>query len=149
MTLGRLAILLGAAVMMFVPLPDASAADSALPNIDLQLRCRKSEATLIEMMGNQSLQGTAFDGCIRSEEDARKALLDAWKDVPQAYKSYCVRKADYSPSYVEWIACLELAIDLRKQRAATSRKPIDSLGRCPMIRYAEDGSIIRVVACAL
>src|ERR1700761_1065983 len=109
----RSAILLGVAAM-FLATPAAVAASvkkvsirsGGIPTIDLQLRCRKSEKTLMEMMGNNAPQ--AFDGCITSEQAARKALEDAWPKIPADIKGYCIRPADYSPSYVEWIACLEM-----------------------------------------
>src|SRR6478672_13086973 len=113
MVLRRLGMLLCTAVVVFAVLPEADAADkSAPPTIDLQSRCRRTEQAVIDMMGDQSLRGSAFDTCMRSEQDARKALIAAWPDIPQTYKSFCIRKADYSPSYVEWIACLEMMIEV-------------------------------------
>jgi hypothetical protein len=118
-----------------------------MPTIDLQARCKRSEAAQMDMMGDKSLQNVAFDSCIRSENDAKSAIEKAWGDIPASYKTFCVRPADFSPSYIEWIACLELMIDLRKLRAATSSRPADTDGRCPAIRYANDGSIVSILAC--
>jgi len=117
-----------------------------VPTIDLNVRCKKAEQTLIEMLGNSALQ--AFDACMSSEQAAKKALVDAWKDMPATIKYYCVRPSDYSPSYVEWIACVEMIIDLRKQRAQNDTKYVGT-GRCPIIEYTNDGSIRRINACAL
>lgn len=134
---------------MLAALPVADAVAQALPAIDLQARCRNSERTMIEMMADRTLQGRAFDTCMKSEEAARDAMQAAWHEIPPAYKSYCIRPRDYSPSYIEWIACVELMIDLKKLRAANPTKTVEVPGRCPSLQYAEDGSIIRVRTCAL
>jgi len=89
-----------------------------VPSFDLQARCRKTEKIMIEMMGANSTGMNGYDLCMRAEQEARDALVKAWPDVPQAYKDFCVRPAAYSPSYIEWIACMEMLIDLRKLRAA-------------------------------
>jgi hypothetical protein len=149
MILSRLVVFLCAAVAVFAALPAADAADKAPPTIDLQSRCRRTEKALLDMMGDQSLRGSAFDTCMRSEQDARKAIVAAWPDIPQSYKSFCIRKGDFSPSYVEWIACLEMMIDLRKQRAATGTKLDYVSKRCPAIQYGADGSIKSIKACPL
>jgi hypothetical protein len=150
MILDRLGIFLCVAAFGFAALPAANAANGALPTIDLQTRCRNSENTLIKMMDDSSLKGRAFDSCMKSEQEARDALLKAWPEIPPSYKSYCVQAGTFSPSYVEWIACVELMIDLRKQRATTTNyKMGNSSKRCPAIEYADDGSIKRIRACAL
>jgi hypothetical protein len=143
----RLGILLGAAVMLVALTAAEAASTKAVPVIDLQVRCRKSEKTLTEMMGNNVVQ--AFDGCMTSERGALKALVDAWPKIPAAIKSYCIRPTEFSPSYVEWIACIEMVIDLRKQRATSDTRYAPVPGRCPSIDYANDGSIKSIRACSL
>jgi hypothetical protein len=98
----------------------ASAASSkGVPTIDLQTRCKRSEKIMADMMGSPTLlQTNGFDLCMRAEQEARSALVAAWPDVPPSYKAFCIRPAAYSPSYIEWIACMEMLIDLRKLRAA-------------------------------
>jgi hypothetical protein len=147
MMLMRLAIVICAAVTAAAVLPQTAAAQNALPSIDLQARCRKTEKAMIEMMGSQFDRESAFQTCMRGEQDARDALLKSWPDIPANYKAFCVRKNDYSPSYIEWISCLELMIDLRKQRA-TSGNELNFVSKgCPSIEYGADGSIKRVKAC--
>ena len=118
--------------------------EEPFPNINLETRCRASERTVDEMMG---AKGQSFDSCMSSEQGARDALKKAWADMPSAYKATCVRPTDYSPSYVEWIACVELWIDLRKTRSLTTQKSDSKL--CPIMRYENDGSVVSVNACAL
>jgi hypothetical protein len=113
----RIGLCAAAAILAAAEVADAASAKD-VPTIDLQTRCRKSEKIMADMMGESNQRGSGFDVCMRSEQDARKALVAAWPEVPPSYKDFCVRPAAYSPSYVEWIACLELLIDLRKLRGA-------------------------------
>jgi len=146
----RLGVLVGAtAVVVLMALPEAWARNETLPTIDLQARCHKSERSVIDMMGDPSLRGRAFDLCIKSEQEARDALLKAWGEIPQAYKAFCIRPGDYSASYVEWIACLEMKIDLRKQRETASPTVNSPPTRCPVIEYTADGDIKSIRPCAL
>lgn len=149
MRFDRLAALVCAAAIAFAAVSAAEAAPGALPVIDLQKRCQNSEKTVIDMMADQTMRGTAFQSCLRAEQQAKDALLSSWKDIPQSYKAYCIRPVAFSPSYIEWIACLELMIDLKKQRATNGIKFENIANRCPAIEYGDDGSIRRVRACSL
>ena len=140
---------LGPSVIIFVVAASlAAAADTkGLPTLDLQARCKKSEAAAIDLMGDPSLKGAAFDLCVKSETAARDALQKAWGDIPASYKSFCVRPGEYSASYVEWIACLEMMLDAKKLRSDTQPAAAGVPQRCPRISYSADGSIKSVVAC--
>lgn len=147
--MGTLRVLFCAAAFVVAALAEAAAAnDKGLPTLDLQTRCKKSEAAMIDMMGAEDVKGSAFDLCVKSEQAARDALQAAWADIPPSYKSFCVRPGDYSASYIEWIACVEMLIDAKKMRPAVSADTGDVPKRCPMISYAADGSIKSVQACA-
>ena len=141
--------LASAASALLLSASAAVLADSAFPEIDLQARCRASEASLVQMLGEGTTKGQAFDTCMKSETDARNALKTAWAEIPPNYKSYCVSPRSFSASYVEWIACVELLIDLRKQRQTNAGPPIRTSRGCPSLEYKPDGTIIKVRACAL
>ena len=66
-----------------------------------------------EMMGETQVASRTFETCVNSEHQARDALVAAWKDIPPSYKAACVKPGVYSPSYAEWISCLELNIDVK------------------------------------
>ena len=122
MTFGRMRVWLGAALFLCAAgEAAAAAAPKGLPTIDLNSRCKRSESVVVEMTGDKSLQGKGFEMCMRAEQEARDALAAAWNEVPAAYKTFCIAPAAYSPSYIEWIACVEMLIDLRKLRE--TRKP--------------------------
>src|SRR5690242_9699192 len=125
-----------------------AAADSTLPTIDLKARCRTSEKAMLEILPSME-PGSAFDGCMKAEQQAQEAIAKAWPDMPQSYRSFCIRPNDCSPSYVEWIACLEMKMDLRKMRADTGRQVDYVSRRCPLIKYGYDGTIKEVSACPL
>jgi hypothetical protein len=92
----------------------AASKDSNVPRIDVEKGC-SARAKAIGDLGVAT--ANAVEACKRSEQDARAALVAAWKDIPAQYKASCVKPKDYSPSYGEWIACLELHIDVKKLRA--------------------------------
>lgn len=107
-----------AAVILLTALA-AAASNNGVPTIDLEKRCRASAKSTQSLMGSSSGDAfeKAFQLCMSSEQEARAAILAAWKDIPPSYKSFCVRPQVYSPSYIEWIACLEMKIDLKRLRS--------------------------------
>src|SRR6185295_3078732 len=58
-----------------------------------------------------------LDACMKSEQASRDAIAAIWKEIPPSYKASCIDPRAYSASYIEWIACLELYIDVKKQRS--------------------------------
>jgi hypothetical protein len=138
-----------AAAAIFLSASASTMADNAFPSIDMQARCRASENSLVQMLGEGTSKGQAFDTCMKSETEARNALKAAWTEIPSYYKSYCVNPRSFSASYVEWIACVELLIDLRKQRQTNVGTFIRTSRGCPSLEYKQDGSIVRLKACAL
>ena len=108
-------IALSAAVVLFTTFA-AMAKDDNLPSIDLKKACGIRAKASAEMMGDKSSTAGAFDTCMKSEQQARDALAAAWKDMPADFKAFCIAPNVYSPSYTEWISCLEMNIDLKKQR---------------------------------
>jgi hypothetical protein len=104
--------ILSAAIILSPAL--AAAASDGLPRIDIQKRCGARAKAL---SGLDSTAGNALDACVRAEQAARDALAAAWKDIPLFYKTSCIKPGDYSPSYEEWIACLEMNIDVKNLRS--------------------------------
>ena len=108
--------ILSAAVIFFTTFA-AAAKDDGLPGIDIQKRCRERAKSSADMLGDKSVTTRAFESCMRSEEEARAALVAAWKDIPPSYKTFCIRPHVYSPSHTEWIACIESNIDVKRMRS--------------------------------
>lgn len=92
----------------------AAAASDGLPRLDIRKHCSSRAQAVV---GLPNSEGNAVDACVRSEQRARDALAKAWKDIPPQYKAACIKPGDYSPSYEEWIACLEMNIDVKALRA--------------------------------
>ena len=108
-------IVLTAAIWLFANLA-AAAQEARFPNLDSQKLCRSRAKSTEEMMGDKSVTSKTFDTCMRSERDARDALVAAWKDIPPTYTASCIKPEVYSASYAEWISCLELNIDVKNLR---------------------------------
>jgi hypothetical protein len=102
---------------MFVADFAVAAQGDGIPNIDVEKLCRTRAAQSAQMMGDNSMANRAFDSCVKSEQEARAALVAAWKDIPQSYKTFCIRPHIYSPSHTEWIACIESNIDVTRLRS--------------------------------
>ena len=92
------------------------AKDTGLPGIDLQTSCRSRAKALGETLGDRSKTEELYAGCMKSEQESKTALLAAWKDIPARHRASCIKPRDYAASYMEWIACLELVIDMKSLR---------------------------------
>ena len=79
--------------------------------------------------------------------------------IPADARSHCVQTNVYMPSYIEWLTCFEMEIDVRKMRAddakAAQAKAAPQRGRspaartrpCPIVEFQSDGSILSVDNC--
>lgn len=127
----------------------ALAKNEKLPEINLQTRCKASAEAVKAMYGDQStMTVNAFETCMSSEQKARDALTAAWKDVPSSYRSFCIAPNVFSPSYIEWITCFEMKMDvknLRSKEVGASKPPS---GICPFVQFDVDGSVKSVNACS-
>ena len=103
--------ILSAAMMLFTTVAVA-AADDTLPSIDFEKFCRSRSEAVGEMAGRTVQE--LLNSCVTTEQQARTALLAAWKDIPPTYKERCIKPNVYSPSYAEWIGCLELLIEVKR-----------------------------------
>ena len=112
--ISKLKCTLSAAAIFFA---GHAAAQDSFPNIDTQKLCRARAQSIGEMMGQSQVTSRTFETCMESEKAARDALFAAWKDIPPSYKASCVKPGVYSPSYAEWLSCLELNIDVKKLRS--------------------------------
>jgi hypothetical protein len=128
----------------------AVAKDDNIPSIDLQKRCNAT-VNAIQFMLHQGFKAEdAFKTCLNSEQKARDAIVAAWKKIPSSYKRSCIDPSVYSPSYIEWISCLELYIDVKKMRTGQIKQSgFPSSRRCPIVDYGDDGSIKTIKACPL
>ncbi|MGU3668596.1 hypothetical protein ACLBX9_30815 [Methylobacterium sp. A49B] len=77
-----------------------------VPNLDVEKTCKSAQVT------NTSISDQAnYDGCLRSEREAKKEAERQWGTYSSAAKRQCENqfKAGGYPSYVEMVTCLELA----------------------------------------
>jgi hypothetical protein len=75
-----------------------------VPNIDVKKTCRNS-ATVTGTLTQDDI-----DSCITDEQGARDELVKQWAQFSGTGRDRCVRaSADYLPSYIEMLTCLEMA----------------------------------------
>jgi hypothetical protein len=104
---------------MFLPLIPALlgshlliAATGAVPAVDMQKSCRDSASALY---ASGSITNDV-DNCISEEQAAREQLVKDWATFPANTKAHCVLPAEYLPSYIEWLTCLQMEGDIKKIR---------------------------------
>jgi hypothetical protein len=117
--------------------------DGGLPQFDIQKQCQKTQRAANEL-GTKNPE--ALDSCVKNEQNAREKLAARWATTSALDKAACVRPADWSPSYFEWLGCLETRDYVRTQRKDRPESMAAS-NLCPKVNWQSDGSITSVVAC--
>ncbi|MFZ0195511.1 MAG: hypothetical protein WAL14_11910 [Pseudolabrys sp.] len=118
--------------------------DGALPNLDIQKQCQKTQRATDEFTGTKNPD--AFNLCVKTEQSAREKLAGRWATTSGLDKTTCVHPAGWSPSYFEWLGCLETRDYVRTQRKDHPESMAASK-LCPKVNWQSDGSITSVVAC--
>ncbi|WP_019906233.1 hypothetical protein [Methylobacterium sp. 77] len=92
--------------LALVALTGAGSAADGPPTLDVKATCKSDVRAEASVSDNSTVEG-----CLRSEEDARKEAQRRWGDYSSAAKSQCEKQfqAGGYPSYVEMVTCLELA----------------------------------------
>ena len=95
-----------------------------IPNLDVRPVCRGIASQSADPLG-AGLKAT-FDECVKSEQDVREQLKQAWPTFSAADKQHCVAlaKTGGESSNTELLTCLEMSRDVR----ALSRSPATAQG---------------------
>jgi len=141
----RLSIVISGAIVLMASSAALSKED-ALPTIDIQKQCRANQSTTDALFGNKSSNG--FEHCVNSEETARGKLVERWKTIPPADKTSCIHPTNYSPSYFEWLGCIDTRVYVLKMR---TERPVSLPNStiCPTVSWQINGEIASMVACNL
>src|SRR6266446_2126212 len=86
-----------------------------VPTIDIQKTCQVAAGAMLSLMGGTTTEQDV-NACLDSEQKARDQLVKDLATYSSAYKAQCMRTDVYLPSYVEWLTCLEMERDVRKER---------------------------------
>jgi hypothetical protein len=136
---------LAVCVVVLASAATASAKNSGLPGLNLELACRSSEQAVSAVM---SVTTDIYKSCLDDENDARNQLDKAWAKFPTADKARCIQPKEYLPSYVEWLTCLEMTRDVKAMRKGRPGPTSSDIHECPVVRFLEDGTITSVeTAC--
>ena len=97
---------LALAIALLAGSAPAPASADAVPDLDVKKTCRSAQVA-----GSGLSDKASYDGCLRSENEARRQAEDNWGTYAPAAKRQCEAqfRAGGYPSYVEMITCLELA----------------------------------------
>jgi hypothetical protein len=118
--------------------------DSGLPQFDIQKQCQKVQRAAEEMTGTK-IPGV-LDSCVQNEQSAREKLVQRWGTTSASDKTSCVHPTGWSPSYSEWLGCLDTRDSTRTLRKDHAESMAASK-LCPTVNWQLDGSITSVVAC--
>lgn len=90
-------------VALFVAGSLSSAAAQSVPTLDVRQSCR----------GGSDGQ-SAYESCLRSEEDAKRTLTETWAQYTPAMRRECAAEGGGSlASYVEILTCLQIGKAVR------------------------------------
>jgi hypothetical protein len=137
-----------------------AAADGA-PIVDIRKTCQESERAVTAIFGNATM--ATYAGCMTQEQAARESIVKDWAKFTTADRQICLNTTGYMPSYVEWLVCLDMQVNLRESRKTTQPTLVPPGGvaggessntrtgsktrQCPVVQMRTDGSIIYVIAC--
>jgi hypothetical protein len=138
-------IIISAAIVLVAAFA-ALSKDGGLPNIDLQKQCQATQKATDALTGTTN--PNAFDLCIRSEQSAREKLSERWATIAASDKASCIHSTDWSPSYFEWLGCIDTRVYVRTMRTEHPTSMAAS-ALCPTVNWQLDGSITSMVACKL
>src|ERR1700730_5941393 len=86
-----------------------------VPTIDIKKTCQVAAGVMVSLMGGTTTDQD-INACLDSEHKARDQIIKDLATYASAYKKQCMRTDVYIPSYVEWLTCLEMERDVRKER---------------------------------
>ena len=118
--------------------------DGGLPQFDIQKQCQKTRRAADQLTATKNPD--AVDSCVKNEQNAREKLAARWATTSALDKTACVHPTGWSPSYFEWLGCLETRDYVRTQRKDHPESMAAS-NLCPKVNWQLDGSITSVVAC--
>ena len=120
--------------------------DGGLPQFDIQKQCQKVQRAADELTGTKN--PGAFDSCVKNEQSAREKLAERWATISASDKTSCVHPSGWSPSYSEWLGCLDTR-DYTRTMRKDHPESMAASKLCPTVNWQLDGSITSVAACPL
>ena len=85
-----------------------------VPPIDIRKTCQVAASVMVSLMGGTTSEQD-INACLDSEQKARDQLVKDRATYSSADKAQCIKTDVYLPSYVEWLTCLEMERDVRKE----------------------------------
>jgi hypothetical protein len=132
------------------------------PTVDIQATCETSINSVVSLGGTYS---ETLKSCMDQQNNALQQITKNWATYPAAAKAHCVQPGVYMPSYIEWLTCFEMELDvakLRKEDATTAQanatpqrrgssgsRTGSEATRCPIVQFLPDGSIASVINCKM
>jgi len=136
-------------------------ASNGPPTVDIRATCQISVNAVLTTFGRTFTE--TLDSCVQQQNAALEQIKKNWATYPADAKAHCIQTGVYLPSYIEWLTCFEMEVDVKKfrkedaaaaqaratpPRRGSSRSRIGSEPkRCPEVQFQTDGSIASVINC--
>jgi hypothetical protein len=110
----------GCTALLAVLLGPSAALAQGVPKLDVAPTCRP-------LANNDFSLQIDTQRCLKTENEAREALVQQWSRFPAGDRSLCTQTASMggAASYVQLLTCLELRRDAAAERA---KSKVDALG---------------------
>src|SRR5436190_14257008 len=89
-------------------------ASSGPPKVDIRATCQTSVDEVAKLFRNTS--GQTLEACLKQQNESFEQIEKNWATYPASVKAHCVQPGVYMPSYVEWLTCFEMEVEVRKTR---------------------------------
>jgi len=136
-------------------------ASNGPPTVDIRATCQISVNAVLTTFGSTFTE--TLDSCMQQQNAALEQIKKNWATYSAIAKDHCIQPNVYLPSYIEWLTCFEMEVDVKKYRTeeaaaaqaratpprrGSSRSRIGSEPkRCPTVNFEADGSIASVINC--
>ena len=87
-----------------------------VPKVDIRKTCEIGASAMVQLTPDSTAKRDV-DVCLNSEQSARDQILKNWSGYSSGEKAQCIQPSVYLPSYIEWLTCLEMESELRKENA--------------------------------
>jgi hypothetical protein len=110
-------------VILITMIQPLSARSDDIPTLDVRPVCRGIASQSADPLA-AGLKAT-FEECVKSEQDVREQLKQAWPTFSEADKKHCITlaKTGGEASNTELLTCLEMSRDVRALRSAATTTP--------------------------
>ena len=89
-------------------------ASNGPPTVDIRATCQISVNAVLTTFGSTFTE--TLDSCMQQQNAALEQIKKNWATYSAIAKDHCIQPNVYLPSYIEWLTCFEMEVDVKKYR---------------------------------